>query len=154
MKTPSFRPTFVLLAVCAFAVPVAALALREDPPKTEESASARKERKVRRLLVAMNQREAMEKATVASSEAFAKMGLPETFTEAFLDRFDYDKMIDVTVDIYVDKLEEETIDALLAFHESEQGRVFAGLLPDITVAALRSGQKYGEELAAEILQGK
>lgn len=154
MRRPPFRSTIALLAVCTFAVPVAALALREDPPKTDESASARKERKVRRLLTAMNQREAMEKATVASSEAFAKMGLPETFTESFLDRFDYDKMIDVTVDIYVEKLEEETIDALLAFHESEQGQVFARFLPDITVAALRAGQKYGEELATEIARGK
>ena len=154
MQRSQVRSTVVLLAVCAFALPVTALALREDPPKTEESASARKERKARQLLVAMNQREAMEQATQASSEAFAKMGLPDTFTEAFLDRFDYDRMIDATVEIYVEKLEEETLDALIAFHESEQGKVYAAAVPEITVAAMRAGQKYGEELAGEIVQGK
>lgn len=154
MQRRPFRSTVALLAVCVCALPVAALALREDPAKTEESESARKERKVRRLMEAMNQRESMEQSTKASSEAFGKMGLPESFTEAFLDRFDYERMIDMTVEIYVEKLEEETIDALLAFHESEQGQVYAALLPEISVAALRGGQKYGEELAGEILQGK
>jgi len=154
MHRPKFHTSVILLAVCAFALPVTALALRQDPPKSAESEAARKERKARQLLAAMNQREAMEQATKASSEVFAKMGLPDTFTEAFLDRFDYDRMIDSTVEIYVEKLEEETIDALIAFHESEQGKVYAALVPEITVAAMRAGQEYGEELAAEIVQGK
>jgi len=103
---------------------------------------------------AMHQREVMEKSTIAGSEAFAKMGLPESFTEAFLDRFDYDRMIDETVEIYAEKLEEETLDALIAFYASEQGQLFAAELPAISVAGLRMGQKYGEELATEIIQGK
>ncbi len=154
MKLRPVRTFVALIAVCAIALPVAAFALREDPAKTEESESERKERKARRLFEAMNHREVMEQSTEAGAEAFAKMGLPDSFTESFLDRFDYDRMIDATVEIYADKLEEETIDALLAFYESEQGKVFAELLPEITVAALREGQKYGEELATEIMQGK
>lgn len=148
------RSILVLVAAAACALPVAALVAREDPKPAEETAEARKERKVRRLLEAMNQREAMEEATEASSEAFAKMGLPESFTEAFLDKFDYDRMIDATVEVYVAELEEETIDALVTFHESEQGKIHAAALPKITVATLRAGQKYGEELAREIASGK
>jgi hypothetical protein len=153
MQFSPFRSLAAVLAVCAFALPVAAFALREDPQKSEESESDRKERKVRRLFEAMNQREVMEQSTKAGTEAFAKMGLPDSFTESFLDRFDYDRMIDAVVEIYAEKLEEETIDALIAFHESEQGKVYASLLPELSVATFRVGQKYGEELATDIVQG-
>ncbi len=148
------QPLLALLAAAACALPVAAFALREDPAPTEQSESARKERKVRHLFELMGQRELMKRSTEVSSEAFAKMGLPDSFTEAFLDRFDYGRMIDATVAIYVEELEEETIDALVAFHESEQGKLFVAKLPEITVATIRQGSKYGEELALEIVQGK
>ncbi len=154
MQRRSLRSPIALLAACALALPVTALAFREDPAPPEESKSERKERKAQELMEAMHQREVMEKSTIAGSEAFAKMGLPESFTEAFLDRFDYDRMIDETVEIYAEKLEEETLDALIAFYASEQGQLFAAELPAISVAGLRMGQKYGEELATEIIQGK
>jgi hypothetical protein len=147
------RSFVALAAVCAIALPVAAFALREDPAQAEESESDRKQRKARRLFEAMNQREVMEQSTKAGTEAFAKMGLPDSFTESFLDRFDYDRMIDASVEIYAETLDEETIDALITFHESEQGKLYAGLLPELAVATFRVGQKYGEELALEIIQG-
>lgn len=154
MRSISFRHTVLLLTLSAVALPVTAFALREDPPAAEETEAVRKERKARKLLEAMNQREVMEQTTVAGAEAFAKMGLPESFTEAFLDRFDYDRMIDESVDIYAEKLEEATLDALIAFYTSEHGLIFAAEMPAISVAGLRVGQKYGEELATEIAQGK
>lgn len=147
-------PLLACLTVAVCALPVAAFALREDPAPSKESESERKERKVRHLFELMGQRELMKRTTTVSTESFAKMGLPDTFTEAFLDRFDYDRMIDATVEIYVEKLEEETIDALVAFHESEQGKLYTAALPDISVEAMRHGAKYGEELALEIVQGK
>jgi len=148
------QPVLALLAVAVCALPVAAFAWREDPAPAKESESARKERKVRQLFELMGQRELMEKSTEVSTESFAKMGLPDTFTEAFRDRFDYDRMIDITVEVYVEKLEEATIDALVTFHESEQGKLYVAALPDISVETLRAGTKYGEELALEIVQGK
>jgi len=154
MLSISLRSTVLLLTLSAVALPVTAFALREDPPQTEESESARKERKARKLMEAMSQREVMEQTTAVGAESFAKMGLPDSFTDAFLDRFDYDRMIDETVEIYAEKLEEETLDALLAFYESEQGQVFVAEFPAISVAIVRTGQKYGEELATEIVQGK
>lgn len=154
MRQITFRPTILLLAIAAVALPVTAYALREDPAPTEESESARKERKARKLLEVMNQREVMEQTTVVGTEAFAKMGLPESFGEAFIDRFDYDRMIDETIAIYAEKLEEETLDALVKFYESEQGQLFVAELPAISIASLRMGQKYGEELATEIIGSK
>ncbi len=154
MRQFPFRPTVLLLVISAVAVPVTAFVLREDPATAEESESERKERKARKYLELMNHRQVMEETTVVSTEAFAKMGLPESFTESFTDRFDYDRMIDEAVEIYALKLEEETLDALIAFYASEQGQVFAGELPEISVAILRKGQTYGEELAIEIMQGK
>ena len=154
MRRSRVQPTVLLLAVSAIALPVTAYAVREDPAPTEESESARKEKKARQVVEGMNHRAVMEQSTIAGAEAFAKMGLPESFTEAFLDRFDYDRMIDETVEIYAEKLEEETLDALIAFYASEQGQLFAAELPAISVAGLRMGQKYGEEFATEIMQGK
>ena len=148
------QPLLACLAVAACAFPVAAFAFREDPAPAKESESARKERKVRRLFEVMGQRDLMKRTTTVGTESFAKMGLPDTFTQAFLDRFDYDRMITATVEVYVEKLEEETIDALIAFHESEQGKLYVAALPDISVETLRAGTKYGEELALEIVQGK
>ena len=148
------RPLLACLTVAVCALPVAAFALREDPAPTKESESARKERKVRHLFELMGQRELMKRTTAVSAESFAKMGLPDSFTQAFLDRFDYDRMIDATVAVYVEKLEEETIDALVAFHETEQGKLYSAALPDISVETIRHGAKYGEELALEIVQGK
>jgi hypothetical protein len=151
----SRHPLLAVLAVAACAFPVAAFALREDPaPAKEESESARKERKVRQLFELMGQRELMKRTTTVGTESFAKMGLPDSFTQSFLDRFDYDRMIDATVEVYVEKLEEATIDALVAFHASEQGKLYVAALPDISVETLRAGTKYGEELALEIVQGK
>jgi len=153
MKLPG-RPLLALLAVGICAFPVAAFALREDPAPAKESESARKERKVRHLFEVMGQREMMKRTTTVGTESFAKMGLPDSFTQAFLDKFDYDRMIDITVEVYVEKLEEATIDALVTFHESEMGKLYVAALPDISVETLRAGTKYGEELALEIVQGK
>ena len=125
------------------------LAPVEDPP-AEETAAEREERKLRALFEAMKQREIMEASTRVSAEAFTEMGLPETFTEEFLDRFDYDRIISGTLERYVAHFEEETIDALLAFYASEQGKVYAEAMPELTVELIRLGQAYGKELALEI----
>lgn len=154
MKLAPVRSSVALLALASLALPVAAFAMREDPPAVEETAEARKERKIRRLMTAMDHRKVMEESTKVAVEAFAKMGLPESFSQQFLDDFDYDRMIDETVDVYAEHLEEETVDALIAFYESDQGKVFVAALPDISTQAIRAGQKYGEELALEIAQGK
>lgn len=61
----------------------------------------------------------MENCTFLRSGVFAAMGLTDSFTETLLDRFAYDTLIDATVDIHAEKLEEATFDALIALHETE-----------------------------------
>lgn len=133
------------------------LGIEQDPAaeeNEEESAAERRLRKVRALFAAMNQRAVMEASTRVSAEAFAEMGLPDEFTREFVERFDHDLMIERSVEVYLERIEEETVDALLAFYEGEQGKLSAAALPELTVELIRIGQAYGKELALEIAQGR
>lgn len=75
------RPLLAFLTVAVCALPVAAFALREDPAPAKESERARWERRVRHLFELMGQRELMKRTTEMSTESFAQMGLPKSFTE-------------------------------------------------------------------------
>ena len=81
---------------------------------------------------------------------FAKMGLPEEFGERFVDRFDVDHALGFSVDAYVDHVDEETIDATIAFYESPAGRKLAEALPDLTIEVIEKGEAYGEEIGREV----
>lgn len=151
MRLPSPRPLTISLLALASLLPVVAHALRPDRGG-EETAVVREERKVRRLLDAMNQRAILERSTLVSTESFQRMGLPDTFTREFVAAFDYDHVLAMTARVYVEELDEATVDALIAFHESDPGLAFAGAMPEITARLIRLGQDYGEELASRVLE--
>lgn len=150
-----------LLALAAFpgvwSAPAPAAPLAQEPAAKEpaaEDAAKRKLEKLRRLMEAMNQRGIGKKSLELVSESFEKMGLSADFARTFSERFDIERTIEWSVEIYGRRLEESTIDAMLAFYESEEGKKLAELLPEITLEAMKKGQDYGQELATEIMQGK
>lgn len=120
----------------------------------EEAPKARKARKAKELCDVMGQRAVIQKSTEATAELLDKMNVPESFKKAYLERFDYDYFINMFVDIYTEKLEEETIDALIAFYSTEQGKIYAAATPELTVEGMRRGQAYGEALMRDIMNGK
>ena len=134
------------LALSPLAFPV----LREE----EQDPREREREKVERLIELMNTRELTERTTERLTKTFVKMGLPEEFGERFVERFDVDHVIGFSVDAYVERLDEETIDAMIEFYGSEQGRKLAAALPDLTIEVMEKGEAYGEEIGREIAGGR
>jgi hypothetical protein len=62
--------------------------------------------------------------------------------------------LQLSVDNHVEHLDEETIDAMTKFYESEQGRKLAEALPELTLELLSKGEAYGEEVGREIATGR
>ncbi|MBK7643743.1 MAG: DUF2059 domain-containing protein [Planctomycetes bacterium] len=133
-----------------FAPPVFAHAQEKEAPKKEDP-KERKRAKVRDLLEGMNQLETAKKAMSAALEG---TGAPKEFADRFLEHFDFDEMIDETIEIYCKHLEEEEIDALVAFYKSDAGKKLAEAMPEITIESFKVGQELGKRAAEEISGGK
>lgn len=135
----------------------AASAVREDD-KSDKSdkaeAAARKLKKVEEALGAMNQKAVSELTLEASVETFSEMGLPEGFGECFKENFDIDHVLAFTAEIYADALEESTVDALIAFYKTDEGKALAKALPGITVESFKKGAEYGKKVGQECAQGR
>jgi hypothetical protein len=125
-----------------------------DDKSDKAEAAARKLKKAGELLTAMNQRETSKSALDASLETFTEMGLPDEFKSCFKDNFDIDHTLAFTAEIYVDALEESTIDAMLEFYKSDEGKTLAKALPEITVASFKKGSEYGKKVGEDCAKGR
>jgi FlaG/FlaF family flagellin (archaellin) len=155
------NPARIALVVALLALPAAFLAgsatsarAQDKPASKSEDPKERKLQKVRDLMASMNQRDIASKGIDVALENFKSMGLPEDFTVKFKERFDIDELIENTVQIYAGHLEEEEVDAMVAFYKSESGKKIAAEMPAITIEAMKMGQEYGKRVAQEIAGGK
>jgi len=143
-------------AACALALFSAGLALAprvaSAAPRAEDAAdaAARKRAKVTELMTAMGQEAIMERTVARMGATFEKMGLPPAFGEKFVARFDADHVIEMQGDVFAEHLEESTVDAMLVFYASEEGKKLAAALPDITIESLEKGEAYGREIGEEV----
>jgi hypothetical protein len=120
-----------------------------DDKSDEAEAAARKRKKVEELLTSMDQKEVTQRMLDASLSTFTEMGLPEEFQTCFKESFDVDYVMQFTRDIYADHLEESTVDALIAFYKSDEGKTFTKALPDITIDGLKKGTEYGKKIGED-----
>jgi len=151
MKTARLLILSVLLIVpTTIFLSTAAPARAQDKPAAKEDPLERKKNKVRELMAGMKTREIAEKSMEIALES---TGTPTEYARKFKENFDFDGMIESTVEVYVKHLEEAEIDALLKFYTSESGKKVAAAMPEITVEAMKAGQEYGKR-AAEALEGK
>lgn len=139
----------LLLVPCALGSSLVATARAQDKPAAKEDPVERKKNKVRELMTAMKTREIAEKSMDIALET---SGTPPEFIQKFKDVFDFDGMIESTVEVYVKHLEEEEIDALLKFYNSESGKKISAAMPEITVESMKAGAEFGKR-AAEALGG-
>lgn len=130
----------------------AAPVMSEDEPKAD--ALARKRKKIEELMVAMDQREVAKQSLAASLKTFGEMGLSDEFKSCFEENFDLDHLLELMVDVYADNLEESTVDALLAFQRTEEGKNYAKALPSITVQAMEKGAEYGKQVGGDCAKGR
>ncbi|MDZ4774554.1 MAG: DUF2059 domain-containing protein [Planctomycetota bacterium] len=120
--------------------------------KADETAKRRK--KVEELLESMDQKAITTRTLEVSMESFTEMGLPEDFQTCFKENFSIDRVMEFTTDIYTEHLEESTVDALLAFYKSDEGKAFVKVLPEITIDGLKKGTEYGKQVGMDCAQGR
>jgi hypothetical protein len=154
------RLNVILLALAlSGSVPVVAFALGPAGPRSpiaqdstrKETERERIERKARKVMELNGTKEIQARALDKMMDAFKNMALPDGFVDKFKSRFDIDHMIDMAVKVYADKLDEPTLDALVAFYGTPGGKAFAAALPEIQDELLAGGMKYGQELATDIM---
>lgn len=127
---------------------------QDQPAAKQEDAAARKLRKARELMTALNQRKIAEKGVEIALENFALMGVPPEYVQKFKTRYDFDQQVESMAVIYAAHLEEADIDALLAFYQGAAGKKLAAAMPAITAEAAKMGSEYGQRLLQEIAAGK
>ncbi len=118
----------------------------------EETDAERIDRKVRELLNLIGAESLMQDSTEQMADAFREMpGLPEGFLDKFLEMVDYQELLDLTIPIYVENLDEATIDATIAFAKTEHGKKLYAAQPAIVQESTAIGMQWGQELAARVL---
>jgi hypothetical protein len=154
------RPILITLAVVVATLlaatwttgAVAAQSPNKDAALADETDRERLERKIKKLLKD-NGTQATQKRTMEQMiEQFDAMGMSPDFGKEFMAKFDLEELEEMSVKIHADHLEEETVDALLAFFATESGKKFAEALPEITVEMTKVGMEYGQRIALEIIE--
>ncbi len=74
----------------------------------------------------------------------------EASMKVTLDKFSWDRMKGMFVDIYADVLSLEELEGLIAFYESPIGRKFIEKQPELTSATMQKMQVLMQELMPEI----
>ena len=118
----------------------------------EETDAERIDRKVRELLNLIGAESLMQDSTEQMADAFREIpGLPEGFLDKFLEMVDYQELLDLTIPIYVENLDEATIDATIAFAKTEHAKKLYAAQPAIVQESTAIGMQWGQELAARVL---
>lgn len=125
----------------------AAPAVQDTPDRSAN------EKKIRKLLE-MTGSAAMGKQVMDTMlNSFSRTpGLPDGFIEKFKETAQPDKLVELIVPIYLNNLDEETIDAAIAFYASPAGKKFIKAQPVIVQQSMAAGQKWGAETAEKTLK--
>ncbi|HXX93057.1 MAG TPA: DUF2059 domain-containing protein [Planctomycetota bacterium] len=112
-----------------------------------------KEQKVRKLLDLTGAASMGKQVMDAMLDQFGKMpNLPEGFIERFKEVASGQDLMEKVIPIYMKQLDEETLDGLIAFYQTEVGKKFLKAQPAILKESMEAGQKWGQELAQKALQ--
>lgn len=78
--------------------------------------------------------------------------VPEAFWREFLESFDSSELRDMIVAIYVRHLTAPEMQAAVDFYSTSEGKSLVEKLPVIVQESMEVGQRWGEEVAAEVVQ--
>jgi hypothetical protein len=114
--------------------------------------SKAKEEKVRKLL-RLQGMEALAKLTFDKMlDQFKSLpGLPSGFLEKFREMASVEEIVDLSVPSYVNHLDDSTLDALIVFYESPEGRKFSAQMPVIQTESIDAGAAWGQKKALEVM---
>ena len=139
-------------------VPAPTPAPAPAPAPAKDEAAARKEAKVRRFLLAARWKDSLMAGLDSSFDAQVKAGrIPPEFPKRFKELADFRALEDLAVQVWGEALDEPTLDAAIAFHESEAGKKYCEASMNILTKmndkvmpwAMEQGAKTMEALMAE-----
>ena len=79
-------------------------------------------------------------------------GLPPGFVEKFKELANPRDLEEMVVPIYVRHLDATTLDAVIAFAESAEGKNYFAAQPAIAKESMEAGSKWGRDLAGKVMQ--
>jgi hypothetical protein len=112
-----------------------------------------KEQKVRKLLEITGAASMGKQVMDAMLDQFNKMpNLPEGFIAKFREVATGQDLLEKVIPIYLKHFDEESLDAVIAFYQTDAGRKFIKAQPAIMKESMELGQKWGQELATKALK--
>jgi hypothetical protein len=148
------NPTLRIPVVVGFAMAILApsrLCLEAQDEKEKKPSS--REQKVRRLLEITGAASMGKQVMDAMLDQFSKMpNLPEGFIAKFREVASGQDLLEQVIPIYMKHFDEECLDALIAFYQTDAGKKFVKAQPAILKESMEAGQKWGQELATKALK--
>jgi hypothetical protein len=137
------RPLAMLALVAALAVP-AGISRAQD--------AGSKERKVRKLLELNGSAELAKTSYEEICKRFAAVpSLPKGFEQEFRKETQATDLVDIVVPVYVKTLDEDVLDALVAFYETPAGKKYAAAQPAILKGSEAAGAEWVEAKMEKVL---
>lgn len=145
------RPVSVALVLAlALLAPVRAGSAVQEGKEKKQSAL---EQKVRKLMELTGSGSLGKQVLDAMCDQFDKLpNLPEGFVAKFKELAKGEDIVERVVPIYVKHLDEASVDAAIAFYQTEGGRKLLKAQPAIMKESMEVGQKWGQELAEKALK--
>jgi len=78
--------------------------------------------------------------------------VPGEFWDGISKKVDANEMVELIVPIYAKYFSHDEIRELIKFYQSPLGKKLTRVLPDVTRESMAAGQKWGAELAAEVMK--
>jgi len=112
-----------------------------------------KEAKVRELMKLTGAADLGKQTMDSMLHEFRKMpGLPPGFLEKFRQTARPEELIERIVPIYMKHLDDETLDAAIAFYKTPAGRKLTRAQPAILQESFQVGKEWGQELAMKVMR--
>lgn len=149
MYAPLRTPVLLGIAWALLASPRPCLEAQDDKDKKPSP----KEQKVRHLMEITGAASMGKQVMDAMLDQFNKMNnLPEGFVAKFRETATGQDLLEQVIPIYMKHFDEESLDSIIAFYQTEAGKKLLKAQPAILKESMEAGQKWGQELAQKALR--
>lgn len=82
----------------------------------------------------------------------ASPGVPNGLFDTLFAKMNKEGLYTITAAVYDRNLDEKTIDALVAFYQTEAGKAFVAKMPVIMQESMQAGAAWGQQIMMEAVQ--
>ncbi|HKJ68943.1 MAG TPA: DUF2059 domain-containing protein [bacterium] len=121
--------------------------------QAESDADTAKRDDIRELLRIMKTREVIEQS-LTQTVVNMKQAMPTVTVETWekvLNEIDLDELVEMYVPIYDKYLTHEDIQGLIRFYQTDLGKRFMDVQPEINMEMMKVGQVWGQELGQKVM---